>query len=306
MTMRPPVLLLSALLLAGCAGSAPRTVEDLLAHSRRNLERSSPRELSGFDPVMDWGPLLWLERSIEDPDSQDRPLFLHGLSELRPEELESILAMRAGRVFLPDLEQLDAALTAVLARHPHEVGRGPGKELYLDGLVRLDPAAARALVAYAPAVLSLGGLDRIEPELARVLAGTPQALHLRGLTRLELPLAGALAAWEGWGEQVFLSLRGLREIEPPVLVALAACRGWGLDLSGLQRLSPEAARALGALDNPYLALDGLTEIDLDTARVIATWERKFLSLDGLRSITPEVRALIEGGTEAVSLRSLPR
>ena len=294
---------------AGCQGTAaagaeepgaPRTLADFHTISRANVHRASIQQLTGIDPVREWALLLWVERAHELSATAPHgaPLFLNGVTRLCVERARVLAQFEGDRIFLPDLAVLDAPTAAALAARGHE--------LYLDGVRVLDLATCRALADSGARALSLGGLASLSPGQAAELARFPNGLRLHGLERLDVPTAAALAAWRGWGEAVLLSLGGLEHLEQPQARALAACRGWGLALDGLRELPPAVARELGALDTAYLSLDGLTAISPATARELARWKRKFLTLDGLRSIDAETRALVEAGSEAVSLRGLSR
>ena len=305
MMARNLLLLAMTMVIPSCASPRPRTAPDFEAISDAATREMSVPELTGFDPIKDWARVLWMQRAIDGDPNYGHPLFLPGVKQLTPDEIDVIFGMRAAKIFLPDLEFLDRESAERIAAHAaNRYPNTKGKALHLDGLVSLDQEAAHCLVRYGADTLSLDSLTAITPDIARILAKTPGSLSLGALTSLDLETAHALATWKGWGEQVFLSLRGLKTLPPQIARALAACQGWGLDLSGLNQLRPAEAQALGKLDNPYLALDGLATIVPDTAKVISTWRRKFLSLDGLRSLDPALKSQIESGCELVSFRSL--
>lgn len=276
---------------------APRTLADLRRISQANLGRTSALELSGLHPDRDWPLSLWVQRSQDAAKEKtwDAPIFLNGIAHLKPIEAKALAQFGGSRIFLPDLQTIDAVTADELARAK--------ASLFLDGLKTLDVTTARTLARGRGRRLSLRGLTTLTPELAATLARYKFGLALDGVSMLDVATARELATWAGWGEQVLLSI-GVRELDAGVARELAKCTGWGVALDRLPMLLPEAASALGALDNPYLSLGGLQSIPLETANVVSRWKRKFLTLEGVKQVSPEVRKLVERGCEAVSWRGL--
>ena len=288
------------LLLTSCVvtPSGPRTLADFEAHSALRAASATYEELTGLDPVDDWGLLLWTTRSHEDPETYPYhvPLFANGLADLDAEQARALARFAGGKLFVQDLESLDPATAAALASGPHE--------LFLDGLTSISAETARAIVDAGTRRLSLKGVTDLDPETAAILAELDASLHLDGLAAPSHATVQALATWKGWGEQVILHL-GV--VEPTVedLHALAAIEGWGIALDQIRELSPERARAMGAIVRPYLALNGVRTIPDASAEVMASWRAKFLHLDGVVKLSHANRELIERGCAALTTRSFP-
>lgn len=275
-----------------------RTLASFVALSRQNLADRSVAELSGYDPVRDRDFHLWVQRAAARGfrDGASGPLFLHGVRRLSEAEARRLSGW-GGRVFLPDLTELDTP-------HAEMLVSGSIHELHLDGLASISAATAKALSGWRGGVLSLGGLTTVTPDLAGVLSEFSGSLALDGITQLDADAADALARWDGYGEKVFLSLDGLATPSPEALERLARCGGWGLSLGALRRPSAAQAATLAKVRCAFLRLDGAIEVPLETARAMSRWKRKFLSLDGLRRIDDETRRLIEKGCESVSFDGL--
>lgn len=272
---------------------APRRLVDFLAISAHNRRHLSWHDATRLDPVRDWPLSLHVERA--EASHHERGLFLSGVRRLRTEEADELAHFDGGRIFLPDLLELDADIARSLARS--------GAELFLDGVPRLDVATASALAAAGLPRLSLRGLRSLSPEVAGILARTRGSLRIDGIDQLDVATAVALATWSGWGEQVVLSL-GITTLEPAVATALASCRGWGVAFDRLAHLDAATATALAPLDTPYLALNGLGSIDDELATALGSWRRKFLVLDGVVSISAEAKQRIDAGNHVVTWRAL--
>jgi hypothetical protein len=94
------------------------------------------------------------------------------------------------------------------------------------------------------------------------------------------------------------------EAHPPYGIAADREGGvWFLDAPSRRLLRMDVGGKTRVVID-FTALGGLTEIPLDTAEAISRWKRKFLPLEGIRVVSPEVRALVERGCEAVSWRGL--
>ena len=299
--MRRVLPLCVTLLLVGTAAEAKtRTLKDFLAISEANAKRASVAKLTGLDPKRDWPLSLWVKRAHDAREAKpsDAPLFLNGVTSLTVEEAKALAAFKGNKLFLPDLRALKPDVAQALG--------ALNKTLYLDGLETIDAPVAAALAKSTGERLSLRGLKTIAPAPAKRLSFFDGGILLDGVGSMKEPALMLLATlWDGWGEHIVLSL-GLTSLSAKQAETLTECGGWGLALDRLETLTPEAARKLGGLDMPHLSLGGLTEISLETAKVIAGWEQKFLVLDGVKTVSPEVRALVEKGCEAVSWRGLAR
>jgi hypothetical protein len=271
----------------------------------------------------------------------DSHLRLPSLRELNP-ELARILAQHRHDLYLDGCRRLDALTATAIAKHGLETVRmswedslrllqaieeipspgepgwkpedsmaleqalfaGPGSlrtlTLSLSGLKRLSPTVARGLGKHR-GTLILDGLKEISDEAAGELGQHFGSLELNGLRSLTPAAAAALAYGVGEWPKGFvfdnrLSLNGLGSISPAVAGELARYQG-PLRLDGLHELSPDVAEALSAF-NPQctydrLSLNGLHQLSPEAARKLAPF-RATLCLGGLRTVSPELaEALVE-------------
>jgi hypothetical protein len=173
-----------------------------------------------------------------------------------------------GPLVLGRLAGVGPEVALELARH--------GGGLALDGLTKIDAAAARALSlhgrlpATAPADLDLDAL------LAKIaaLSGGDDGPDNEGIEQILAGLGGegAAAAGEDPGAagppgDAWLSLGGLRQIDAEVAAALALHEG-PLLLDGVRTLSVEAAAALAAHVGE-LSLAGLAALPADVRAALA-------------------------------------
>lgn len=152
--------------------------------------------------------------------------------------------------------------------------------LRLHALPRISTDVARILAAHGGGVLSLAGLQRLDPELAAALSGHVGQLLLDGVKTLDHESARALARHRGG-----LSLDGLEDIDRETAALLASQRG-RLSLGGLRRLDPEVAEAL-VPHGHELQLDGLGDLDARLAGILAR-HAGALGLAGLDSLSAAV------------------
>jgi len=174
--------------------------------------------------------------------------------------------------------------------------------LSLAGLRKLTPGVARALGSHK-GTLVLDGLRELDDEAAAGLKHHFGSLDLNGLRTLSPSAARALAHGGGkWPAclphmiAIRLHLNGLRSLSVEAARELAAYQGT-LWLGGLRELTPSIAAALGEfrpLDRlDRLCLNGLRSLSPEAARNLAPIEAT-LCLDGLTSISPELaEALVD-------------
>ena len=227
-------------------------------------------------------------------------LSLNGLTSLS-DESAGALGQHKGPLHLNGLTKLSDESAAALARH--------SGELSLNGLTSLSDKAAADLFKQTGGRLYLHGLARLSPEAARASSqrkGGPQAgpVQLHGLTSLSPETAAALAGLHGhqWDGR----LPNIKTLPDDVAQAFAKREG-GLALEGLTALSDEAAKILGpklsgqlpALKtlSPGVAkglskirgglvLDGLTNLADDAAVALGGDHSRDLHLNGLTTLSP--------------------
>lgn len=149
--------------------------------------------------------------------------------------------------------------------------------LRLHAVTRVSTDVARILAAHGGGVLSLGGLQDLDADLAAALADHVGQLLLDGLTTLDREAARALARHRGG-----ISLNGLASVDRETAALLATQRG-RLALGGLARLDPQVAEALTPHGHE-LQLDGLRDLDALLAGILARHAGP-LSLAGLESLS---------------------
>lgn len=206
------------------------------------VERLSPREaaaLASFEGNRIFLPDLRALGAETGAalSSGGHELYLDGVVALDPRVAEVLVSARARALSLGGLRSLTSELAAILARHE----RG----LRLHGLEELDVPAAAALSTWngwgEAVLLSLGNLARLEPEVARALAGCT-----------------------GWG----LALDGVHELSPESARELGALDIPYLSLDGLEEVSPDTAREISRWRRKFLTLDGVTAIAPATRALI--------------------------------------
>jgi hypothetical protein len=231
-------------------------------------------------------------------------LAIHGLESMRASAAEC-LAARASDEGFPERDEsnLNSAkfMADIAARLDHLKGIEE-HTLSLAGLRKLTPGVARALGTHK-GTLVLDGLRELDDAAAEGLKHQFGSLELNGLRTLSPSAARALAhgggPWPACLAQMMairLRLNGLRSLPVETARELAAYQGT-LWLGGLRELTPSVAAALGAfrpLDRlDRLNLAGLRNLSPEAARNLASFEAT-LCLDGLTSISPELaEALVE-------------
>ena len=149
---------------------------------------------------------------------------------------------------LNNLRNMDVELARALSVFP-------GKDLYLNGLTKIDPESASHLVQfYRRANDSHMGWEA--------------SLHLDGVTAIDLETASILSSFEGRE----LRLNGLKELDTTIARELGQFKGGFLYLNGLQKLEPEAALELGKFKGCALFLDGLRVISPAVAKGLAKFD----------------------------------
>jgi hypothetical protein len=158
-------------------------------------------------------------------------------------------------------------------------------ELYLDGIKSLSVEAAKALAGHADGnLLSLGGLENLDVDVARELAKHNGPLSLGGLKSLSNDVSHALATCEH-----DLALDGLEE--------LSAGSGLfdhkaGLSLRSLSSISDEAAQELsakeGSLTLAFDFCDSITELSPSMAKLLVKMHAgNEIALENLTTLTVE-------------------
>lgn len=154
--------------------------------------------------------------------------------------------------------------------------------LRLHSLARVTSDVARVLAEHAGGVLSLGGLERLEPDVAAAFARHSGQLMLDGVKTLGRDTARILARHRGG-----LSLNGLTSLDRDTAVLLASQRG-RLALGGLRELDPAVAESFVPHAHD-LQLDGLGDLDSVLAGILARHAGP-LSLNGLETLSPAAAA----------------
>ena len=189
----------------------------------------------------------------------------------------------AGAVGLVRRGRLGAFLEAL----GRGIARLPGRAPPVDAehrIRRLTVDAAVTLVSRA-APLRLHAIARVSPDVAGILAGhSGGVLSLGGLRRLDREIAEVLARHTGQ-----LLLDGVRELDADAAEALAGHRG-GLSLNGIETIDIRSAGML-ALHRGRLSLGGLRRLDTDVARALAQHGHE-LHLDGIPRLVPESAAIL--------------
>ena len=244
-------------------------------------------------------------------------LAVHGLESMRASAAEC-LAARASDEGFPERDEADLNSDELMADIAARVDHFKGIEehtLSLAGLRKLTPRVARALGSHK-GTLVLDGLRELGDEAAQGLKHHFGSLDLNGLRTLSPFAARALAHGGGkWpaclGQMIAIRLRlnGLRRLSVEAARELAAYQGT-LWLGGLRELKTSVAAALGEfrpLDRlDRLCLNGLRSLSPEAARNLAPFEAT-LCLDGLTSISPELAealAEVKGRIHLYGVRSI--
>ncbi len=189
----------------------------------------------------------------------------------------------------------------LLPPNHHQWAFEPGLPLDRLQTLELDTARVLARCNRFPLV-TFDGLKTLDARVASTLASGIAGLSLRGLTRLDLPVATALARLRApalvvngpvdadvagtlatFGGEL-LGRTGQRTLDADTAAALAGFKGSGLLIAGLRTLDAGGARPLMAYRGNVLVLDGLTTLTADAAAVLAEFPGNSLVLSGLERL----------------------
>ena len=235
---------------------------------------------------------------------EETAIGLRGLRTLPP-ETAAALAGHRGSLFVAATAPLTVSVARALGRHA-------GPLLTIAELESLDPATAAELARH-PGDLQFPHLTTLSAETAAALAMHTGELSLPKVRDLPADVAERLAA----GRASSLGL-GVRRLSPGAAAALARCRGklWlyglleldsaalaataELDTSRLTRIASDALHALTQRTDKkhFLVLSALKTLSAEQAAALAGY-RGSLDLDGVQSLAPAVaRALAAGRPQA--------
>ncbi len=147
-------------------------------------------------------------------------------------------------------------------------------------------------------------LQTIQPNIAKHLVRTSDALRLNGLQYIDDSLASTLANHRGRT----LYLDNLRHIDIEVLEILVRHTGRGLSLSGLNELSIQEAAILSNYRG-RLSVNGLANPDSATLAALVQHSGKSMSLSSLKSLSQSQAkqfAKYKGDLYLRGLREIPR
>lgn len=151
-----------------------------------------------------------------------------------------------------------------------------GGYLVFDAAI-LDVRTATKIAKRARYNLTLGGIDRLEPGVAKILGdfdgSTLSILDIRFLSTED---AREIARFRGSN----LSVAGMSLSNVEVAIAISKFRGSSLALSGLSKLDVASARAIAAFQGDYLSL---TDVDRSNAKVMRALRRYKGELSFLKS-----------------------
>jgi hypothetical protein len=215
---------------------------------------------------------LSVETAKELTHHQGIGLVLGGLTELPADVALALAETRSiqGLMF-PDLQRLDSEpLARRLAEQDH---------VLLPQVAAIDPAIAVALRDNAGGELSLPGLERLSPEVARQLVEAGYYwLRLGGAEQLTTEAAGVLAGHKGQ-----LTFTGPMPFSAAAAAELARHQNV-ISLPQVAELPAEVARALSP-HKGSLILGGLSELTAETAAAVAE-HAGGIHLPAVRRLTP--------------------
>ncbi len=142
-----------------------------------------------------------------------------------------------------------------------------------------DPRIAKWL-SHRGGQWAISSLQTIQPDIAKHLVRTSDALRLNGIQYLDNSLAGILANHRGRT----LYLDNLHHIDIEVLEILVKHAGRGLSLSGLSELSIQEATVLSNYRG-RLSVNGLTNPDSATLAALLQHSGKSMSFNSLKSLS---------------------
>ncbi len=273
---------------------------------------------TGMDPVA----LRWLDADaasrLLQATQPEEELELHGLTELDAPTAQ-VLAGHKGSLNLSGLRELTPEVSTALSSH---LGL-----IRLDGLEAVGGSLAPLALRRGPRGtaqpgLSLGGLTRLNPVIADLLAQVQGDLHLNGLRDVDAQQAQWLSQRQGDSDKRLgtLHLDGWQHPSPEALQALAAYRGtlslgawvppkdgasehWkalateardGLSLGAITSLSEANAQALAKLQLKRVYLPGITSLDTHLVEHLGSMVLLALVLDRVEHATAQqIRRLVQ-------------
>jgi len=165
-----------------------------------------------------------------------------------------------------------------------------------------DPRLAKWLIRRGGSS-AVGGLDTIQPEIARHLVKTLDSLRLNGIQYIDEQLAHSLVRHNGRT----LYLDNLRHVDVEVLEILITHGGRGLSLGGIKNLSIQEASVL-ARYRGRLSLNGLSTLNSEILAALVQHAGKSMSLASLGTLSrPQAQQLkrYRGDLYLRGIRELP-
>ena len=166
-----------------------------------------------------------------------------------------------------------------------------------------DPRIAKWL-SHRGGQWAISKLQTIQPDIAKHLVRTSDALRLNGIQYIDDSLASTLAKHRGRT----LYLDNLHHIDIEVLEILVRHAGRGLSLSGLNDLSIQEAAILSNYRG-RLSVNGLANPDSTTLAALVQHSGKSMSLSSLKSLSHSQAkqfARYKGDLYLRGLREIPR
>ena len=149
-----------------------------------------------------------------------------------------------------------------------------------------DPRLAKWLI-HRGGPSAVGGLETIQPEIARHLVKTSESLRLHGIQYIDEQLAECLIQHNGRT----LYLDNLHHVDLEVLEILIRHTGRGLSLGGIENLSVQEASVL-ATYRGRLSLNKLTNPNSEILAALVQHTGKSLSLGSLKTLSrPQAQQL---------------
>jgi len=165
-----------------------------------------------------------------------------------------------------------------------------------------DPRLAKWLI-HRGGSSAVGGLETIQPEIARHLVKTLDSLRLNGIQYINEQLAQCLVRHNGRT----LYLDKLRHIDVEVLEILITHGGRGLSLGGIKNLSIQEASVL-ARYRGRLSLNGLSTLNSEVLAALVQHAGKSMSLASIGTLSrPQAQQLKQyrGDLYLRGIRELP-
>lgn len=165
-----------------------------------------------------------------------------------------------------------------------------------------DPRIAKWL-SHRGGQWAISSLQTIQPEIAKNLVQTSDALRLNGIRYLNNSLASTLASHQGRT----LYLDNLRHIDIEVLEILTRHTGRGLSLGGLSDLSIQEATVLSKYRG-RISVNGLTNPNSATLAALMQHSGKSMSFGALKNLShsqAQQFAIYKGDLYLRGLREIP-